>query len=74
MTFVNISSKCLNKAGMFLQRLMSNNRYLGLRVKVTYFLKHFTKKGVEVIKVGVAIIMKMLMGFINLNYAHGILL
>lgn len=73
-TFVNISSKCLNKAGMFLQWRMSNNQYLGLRVKVVYFLKLFTKKGVEMIKVGVEIIMKTLMGFIHFSYAHRILL
>jgi len=28
--FVNISSTCLNKAGVFLQGHISNNQYLGL--------------------------------------------
>lgn len=58
-TFVNISSKCLNKAGMSLQPHMSNRRYLGREEEVVYFLKLFITN-VEIIKVAVEIIMETL--------------
>lgn len=71
---LNISSKHLSKAGMSLQPYVSNRWCLGLEDEVVYFLKLVTKKNVEMIKVAVEIIMETLMGFINLYYAHGILL